>query len=166
MRVIKRDAGHNAGKWAAVALFAFAGGVIYRLYRNRAITRSVFRDHKGPHIAFRAIVPISGVVPHGRYYIKESSRKQLLDVEYKVHLSGSSVQLKYGSTVLYSGSKLTLVRASGNTEDDFIVFPYSPTQGTRTNYYGNIEFSVNSGLVRGEPCPISRTTCWGWSRTR
>ncbi len=86
------------------------------------------------------------VIPHGKYFIAQAKSVQLLDVEYKVHRSGSNVQLKHGGTVLYSGPKLTLTRAAGNTEENFIVFPYSPTHKTRTNYYGNIEFSVNSGL--------------------
>ncbi|NLT17738.1 MAG: hypothetical protein GXY11_08975, partial [Clostridiales bacterium] len=86
------------------------------------------------------------VIPHGKYFISEAKSVKLLDTEYKVHRSGSNVQLKHGGTVLYSGPKLTLTRAAGNTEENFIVFPYSPTHKTRTNYYGNIEFSVNSGL--------------------
>ncbi|MFZ5975799.1 MAG: SpoIID/LytB domain-containing protein [Bacillota bacterium] len=86
------------------------------------------------------------VIPHGQYYIAEAPVVQLLDTEYKVHMSGSSVQLLYGETVMYTGPKITIVRATGNGDANFIVFPYSPTHNTRTNYYGNIEFSVNDGL--------------------
>ena len=86
------------------------------------------------------------VVPEGIYYILEAPDVMLSDTEYSVHVSGSDVQLLIGSTVLYSGPRLTLVRAEGNTEANFITFPDSPTQHVRTNYSGNMEFSVNSGL--------------------
>jgi len=145
MRVIERYGKTKANKWTAALLLALL-----------VLTVCILTGTRTAHASFTGIIRVrispSGhasdirVIPHGKYFIAQAKSVQLLDVEYKVHRSGSNVQLKSGSTVLYSGPKLTLTRAAGNTEENFIVFPYSPTHKTRTNYYGNIEFSVNSGL--------------------
>ncbi len=87
------------------------------------------------------------VIPHGKYYIAESPGTKLQDTEYKVHLSGSNVQLLLSGKAVYTGSKITLVRAAGNTVNNFIIFPASPTQKTRIYYPGNMEFSASGGAL-------------------
>jgi stage II sporulation protein D len=87
------------------------------------------------------------VIPHGKYYIAESPGTKLQDTEYKVHLSGSNVQILLSGKAVYTGSKITLVRAAGNTVNNFIIFPASPTQKTRICYPGNMEFSASGGAL-------------------
>lgn len=83
----------------------------------------------------------------GDYFIKEKKSIVLNAGEYEVKKSGSSVQLLQNNSLLYSGSKITFLRANTNNDYDFIIFHDSPTYRGQTLYfYGDMEFRVSSGL--------------------